>query len=434
MKKLFLMGFVALGLASCVSDKEVTQLTEEQKTTQQFENLFVGTFGQPDANQTWVYNTPIINADAMRSTSSNGNEWGKDWYVPKPLHADQKAIVTAYFTNVEDPQGVSIDYKNFFCQHVSSTDRGKSNMDYFYCGPNNDSKDHVGNYNAGDEGNYKDVFGGELKGLPTDDWNNRKVYYGDKIQLQVNTSTANFGYHNSYDSEYRNRYVIIPGNTIMAWAKDNKPELITANADVSGMHFLGFDYEHHKQKSNTERDDVDADKFYNDWVIRITPGIKKPEGGRIIAEDLGALESGADLDYNDVVFDVEFTSDGARIVLLNAGGTLPLYVGGKEVHEAYGVSTSTMVINDPTNLDPDNDIKEFNIKGSFNNNPLNIPVAVTKTVNGEKVTINLAATKGEPAEKIQVDRYYMWTAEREGIASKYPKFSDWVKDANVKWY
>lgn len=31
MKKLFLMGFVALGLASCVSDKEVTQLTEEQK-------------------------------------------------------------------------------------------------------------------------------------------------------------------------------------------------------------------------------------------------------------------------------------------------------------------------------------------------------------------------------------------------------------------
>lgn len=219
----------------------------------------------------------------------------------------------------------------------------------------------------------------------------------------------------------------------MAWAKDHKPELITANADVSGMHFLGFDYEHDKRKMG-ENNVVEPDNYYNDWVIRITPGIKKPQGGRIIAEDLGALESGADLDYNDVVFDVEFTSDGARIVLLNAGGTLPLYVGGKEVHEVYGVTTSTMVINDPTNLDPDNDIKEFNIKGNFNNNPLNIPVTVTKTVNGEKVTINLAATKGEPAEKIQVDRYYMWTAEREGIASKYPKFSDWVKDANVKWY
>lgn len=269
MKKLFLMGFVALGLASCVSDKEVTQLTEEQKTTQQFENLFVGTFGQPDANQTWVYNTPIINADAMRSTSSNGNQWGESWYVPKPLHADQKAIVTAYFTNVEDPQGVSIDYKNFFCQHVSSTERGKSNMDFFYCGTDNDHKDHVGNYNAGDEGNYKDVFGGELKGLPTDDWNDRKVYYGDKIQLQVETSTANFGYHNSYDSEYRNRYVIIPGNTIMAWAKDHKPELITANADVSGMHFLGFDYEHDKRKMG-ENNVVEPDNYYNDWVIRIT--------------------------------------------------------------------------------------------------------------------------------------------------------------------
>ena len=433
MKKLFLMGFVALGLASCVSDKEVTPLTEEQKITQQFENLFVHEFGQPAANQNWVYSTPIINPDGMRSTSSNGNQWGESWYVPKPLHADQKAIVTAYFTYVQNPEGVSIDYKNFFCQHVSSTARGKSNMDYFYCGPNNNSKDHVNNYNAGDESNYGNVFGGELQGLPTEDWNNRKVYYSDKIQLQVETSTANFGYHNSYDSHYSNLYVIIPGNEIMAWAKEHKPELITANADVSGMHFLGFDYEHSKTEGS-EYDVVDPDGFYNDWVIRITPGIKKPQGGRIIAEDLGALESGADLDYNDVVFDVEFTSDGARIVLLNAGGTLPLFIAGQEVHEKYGVSTSTMVINDPYDLDPDNDIKEFNIKGNFNYNALSIPVTVTKTINGQKTTITLNATQGEPAGKIQVDRYFMWTKERESIAAKYPKFSDWVKDINVKWY
>ena len=219
----------------------------------------------------------------------------------------------------------------------------------------------------------------------------------------------------------------------MEWAKTNAKDLINDEADVTGMHFLGFDYNHSKTEGS-EYDVVEADGFYNDWIIRITPGIKKPSGGRIIAEDLGALESGADLDYNDVVFDVEFTSDGARIVLLNAGGTLPLYVGGQEVHEMYGVSTSTMVINDPTNLNPDTDIKEFYIKGNFNWNALSIPVTVTKTVNGEKVTIELEATQGVPAGKIQVDRFFMWTDERESIASKYAKFSDWVKDPNVKWY
>lgn len=433
MKKYLMMGLATLAFAACVSDKEVTPITEEQKITQQFENLFVNTYGEPASNQNWVYNT-INTAEgrSMRSTSADGNMWGDSWYVPKPLHADQKAIVTAFFEANQNPQGVSIDYKNFFCQHVSSTDRGKSNMDYFYCGIDNDHKDHVNNYNAGDESNYGNVFAGELKGDPKEDRNNRKVYYSDKIQLQVETSTANFGYHNSYDSHYSNLYVIIPGDEIMAWAKDNRKDLVTENADVSGMHFLGFDYEHNKTQGS-EYDVVEADGYYNDWVIRITPGIKKPSNGRIIAEDLGALESGADLDYNDVVFDVELTSNGARIVLLNAGGTLPLFVGGQEVHEKYGVSTSTMVINDPTNLDPDNDIKEFNITGNFSS-ALDIPVTVMKTVNGQKVTITLTATQGVPAGKIQVDRYFMWTAERQGIDNKYPKFPDWVKDINVKWY
>ena len=308
-------------------------------------------------------------------------------------------------------------------------------MNFFYCGTDEEHRDHVDNYNAGDESTYGNVFGGQLKpGTEGKDFNDRKMCYPDKIQLQVETSTANFGFHCSYDDHYDNTHgVIIPGATIMEWAKTNAKDLINDEADVTGMHFLGFDYNHSKTQGS-EYDVVEADGFYNDWIIRITPGIKKPSGGRIIAEDLGALESGADLDYNDVVFDVEFTSDGARIVLLNAGGTLPLYVGGQEVHEMYGVSTSTMVINDPTNLNPDTDIKEFYIKGNFNWNALSIPVTVTKTVNGERVTIELAATQGVPAGKIQVDRFFMWTDERESIASKYAKFSDWVKDPNVKWY
>ena len=258
MKKLFLMGFVTLAFASCVSDKEVAPLTPAQQTTQKFEQLFVNTFGQPASNQTWVYNTPIINdteAAARRSTSANGNQWGESWYVPAPLTASQKAIVTAYFTAVNQPQGVSLDYKNFFCQNVSSTDRGKANMNFFYCGTGENNRDHVNNYNAGDESNYGNVFGGQLKpGTEGEDWNNRKVYYSDKIQLQVETSTANFGFHCSYDDHYDNTHgVIIPGATIMEWAKANAKDLINDEADVTGMHFLGFDYNHSKTEGRRNR-------------------------------------------------------------------------------------------------------------------------------------------------------------------------------------
>lgn len=443
MKKYLMMGLAALAFAACSHD-DVETLTPEEQAVQKFESLFIETFGKPAANQDWKYVSQGNNG-TTRYTSANGNEWGVSWYVPKPLTAAQKAIVTAYFTAVQNPEGVSVDYTNFFSQNVSSTDHGKSNMDYFYCGPNNDAKDHVNNYNAGDEGNYGNVFAGELKGSPTEDWNNRKVYYGDKIQLQVETSTATFGYHNSYDEHYSNLYVIIPGTEIMEWAAKNAKSLVTDDADVTGMYFIGFDYEHSKTVGS-EYDVVEADGYYNDWIIRITPGIKKPNrpwmgDGRIIAEDLGALESGYDIDYNDVVFDAEITSDGARIVLLNAGGTLPLYIGSVEVHGQYGVSTSTMVCNDPTALYPygpdpisgkypaGKGIREFFISGSFTS-ALDIPVTVEK---GGKL-ITLTATMGKPAGKIMVDQYYMWTAERQKISDKYPLFDEWVKDPNVKWY
>ena len=108
------------------------------------------------------------------------------------------------------------------------------------------------------------------------------------------------------------------------------------------------------------------------------------QSGRVFCEDLGA-SAREDLDYNDVVFDVIIwkhtrtvqpmkstttwtTTDGvedagsrttstpvtngsptitiayyAQIQLLAAGGTLPLTVAGKEVHNAFGVGVTTMV-------------------------------------------------------------------------------------------
>ena len=82
-----------------------------------------------------------------------------------------------------------------------------------------------------------------------------------------------------------------------------------------------------------------ADGYYSDWIVTLTKANTgntppPPPSGfvcRIIAEDLTVGEN-SDFDFNDVVFDV--IDNGATIRLRAAGGELPLYVAGQEVHDA----------------------------------------------------------------------------------------------------
>jgi hypothetical protein len=166
-----------------------------------------------------------------------------------------------------------------------------------------------------------------------------------------------------------------------------------------------------------------------DWGFH-TPTRSQGYGNiRIIAEEL--LESGNnDFDFNDAVFDVEFISNNeAKITLLAAGGTLPMCIGdtNHEIHQLYGVSTSTMV---NTGLFTSNPVT-FSITGNFNGMAINIPIMVKKS-NGE--WLELSAFPGEPASKIAVTTGYEWSSEHEIITMKYPSFKDWVADPIISWY
>ncbi len=95
-----------------------------------------------------------------------------------------------------------------------------------------------------------------------------------------------------------------------------------------------------------------ADHYYSDWIVTLTEAKKyttvtPPPSDytvRIMAEDLNATAvkaqgdiENSDWDFNDVVFDVKFNTDGsATVQLVAAGGVLPLTVDGHEVHEAFG--------------------------------------------------------------------------------------------------
>lgn len=145
---------------------------------------------------------------------------------------------------------------------------------------------------------------------------------------------------------------------------------------------------------------------------------------RIMAEDL-VVESTKDFDFNDVVFDVYMTSTGADITIQAVGSTLPISIGGKEVHELFGVPTSTLV-NTSGQSDSYLSPVTFSIDGDFDNNPINIDVKVYRNGNWYELT----AVEGNPPCKIAVDVSCDWCDEREPISDKYSNFISWVSGSS----
>jgi len=207
----------------------------------------------------------------------------------------------------------------------------------------------------------------------------------------VNSSTLHWQYHNSLDSKFHDEYVIV---------------------NINGSYYVGFDFLATGQNSNQQEA---RDGIFNDWIVKITPAYNKI----IIAEDLGTND-GSDFDYNDVVFGV----DGNVVTLLAAGGTLPLYIDGIEVHNKFGVATSVMV--NTTNF-----YEYPPVQFIIGNYTLqNIPIKVE----GKAGEYFIPWFKGEPSAKICVDHGFVWSPERIPIQTTYPLFKEYVKDQTIKFW
>lgn len=170
----------------------------------------------------------------------------------------------------------------------------------------------------------------------------------------------------------------------------------------------------------------------------VTPAPEPTPTIRIIAEDLSASES-SDFDFNDVVFDVTFNSNTtATITLQAAGGTLPLYVAGQEVHQLFGVATDVMVntVRDASKSRgakwATKDPVSFDISGIDRDTYNGRDILIQVKKGDELHTLN--ANTGIPAAKIGVKPTFVWCDEYEAIESRYPKFKEWVQNKEVVWY
>ena len=354
---------------------------------------------------------------------------------------------------------------------------------------------HCNNFNAADNDNYKE---GGLGGRT----------------LMISSGTYSFQYINSDGSHYSTKYIIVPGEKIHSslagfyyvcfdfekgytaeeqaaevsygtyekwnsqateqnpnagyWQQENwNRSGFYNNENVSSLQAifeseLGTKVQNIKFKGYKEGNHHCAgDGNYTDWIVRISPAREISSSDydvRIIAEDLNATAKDGDLensdwDFNDVVFDVKFTSDNdAEITLIAAGGTLPLVVGivpedgvdsypNNEVHALFGVPVNYMV---NTNAEKKNltggapaagrEAPKINFtkNGVKASNGKDIPIYVQKTLkNGTKKWFQLTAEKGQPASKLAVNSKssnFSYCDERQDITKKYPTFLRWVTD------
>ena len=228
-----------------------------------------------------------------------------------------------------------------------------------------------------------------------------------------------------------------------------------------------------------------ADGYYSDWIVCLTkaetngivPGGPTKKNIRIMAEDLSANEA-SDFDFNDVVFDVEWTfaanetsTNKVKVTLWAAGGTLPLKInsvggaGGFEVHNALGVSEIKTMINTHAK-DRAGTYKEKDANGvvqevtyywlddAKDNNPYEETITLANGASISKddfetdVNTNLrvevqkngkwyllTAERGTPACKFGCPVGTPWAMERHNMDNAFTDFKSWVNNsAPTTWY
>ena len=165
---------------------------------------------------------------------------------------------------------------------------------------------------------------------------------------------------------------------------------------------------------------------------------------RIIAEDLSASDA-TDFDFNDVVFDVKFTSETtATVTLKAAGGTLPLTVDGHEVHKAFGIDDEKTMINTNAGriLTPELIAQGYKAADGLTAQPFTV-TGINKANWGSDIVVKvkkggewyeIKAVTGGPTAKICVRTNFTWPNEKQSIKSLYERFQQWVTNPSVMWY
>jgi len=454
MKKYLMTGVAALAICaaftSCSKNDEMynpeqIKKNEVAQAYESYNQAFIKTFGKPASSQEWGFGSSA----KTRVAETNSNQWFdgvtekfKHLVQPADVTAREEQVVTQWFKDNQHPTCDPIYLTEFFVQQVHFGDNvytsgshsvtGGNQMDWLFAYTPTETSvwingvetkthmDHINNFNTSSP--------------------QRTATGLSNMQLMMNSSTENFGFHESYNSQ-NDRYYNV---------KDYNWVIKAIEVDGVVGYYVGFDYESHGNQG-----EYLPDGFFDDRIIKIVPGDGIIPGGydfRVIAEDLNAkaLDAAAakdglvdsDWDFNDVVFDAKWKDNTtATIKVKVVGGVLPLYIGNaanprlKEVHELFGATKNSEGLY--SILGERDDAQEFDVTGlSKSLNGRDIVISVVRPLStGEEALLELKAEKGLPAAKIRVKTSFKPCSERQDIRKKYSLFTDWVtSNPEITWY
>lgn len=538
MKKYLMTGIAALamcaGFTSCSHD-EITPLTQEEidankaeMITKNYEQGFLNYLGTTSiaSSQDWGFGSATRYGNTEQKLA--GQQHGS-WNVPAALTGPQMERVKQYFQKNRQPDGVSINFTDFFVQQVyeGTTDPYNVNSTEKYQAANGTIYDagqqmdelkagngeHINNFNSA-TATERDILNNDVS--DANNWNVGVTTHKDRIMFMQQSSTAYFGYNQSGSSYiHNNRFVIIPAAEIDDWASRNGNPGAPV-VDSWDRYFVGIDFDmlpieqcysskkftfnnveynylisdrnlyyadrneptYHGVKEFTDKKDVTdnvkqellaldylpvdgsddkvwvkvgscRDYYFSDWIICVTEGLKKADL-RIMAEDLNPDSSDpSDYDFNDVVLDVYYgAANQAKVVVKAAGGTLPLYVQGQEVHTLYSAANNNInctgkMINTRGTLSDDANVRKLSLDG-LKAPSITLPFQVYSPYDAKNIEIKvtrdgvdvvLKANQGEPASKFAVTASTDWCDERQEISNKYPNFKSWAANNNpLVWW
>ena len=449
----FLATFTLCCLVSC---NEYEPFDEHDLVTMDYETAFVKEFGKPAANHDWGFvDQPIMDfGQATRTVDANSNQWYSNYHTqlnipgyPDHLHGyfrgtntldangsytkiidqeeadkqsdpnwvpnnagnpkgditlEEREYVWKWFSTRQNPTSTAIHWDSFFVQYVDSwSDRYPSNKR---------NMDQLG---------YEDTHGG---------WEHINDFNGttNTMKYVYNAGTENWTYRASHSNSYvYDKYTI--QHLIFDIPQIHCPYGCTTH-HYDGW-YVAFDYESVKFEGDgsLERNSVYGDGYYNDWIVKVSPGnmVGTPETVRVMCEDLGGS---FDWDFNDVVFDVSFRRYGSQIyaciAVQAAGGTLPITIGTTdpdyEVHKLLGDGSLTPIIHPWTFA-----YYEVEYTGEFSDdntlNAKNIPIYV----NGQTATYAIS-NKSAIAQEFACPDYVQWSEELVNICVTYPNVPEWV--------
>ncbi len=424
---LTIVAGAAMTISSC-SSNEIEPMSASDLAQAKYEQAFIERFGQPAPNQTWGFGK--VTKALTRAANPNNNQWFDPNYCnyeePAAITEFEREYVMDWFKTNTKEAGTTFDFNNYFIQQVGYSNDSYTFVEKVWEKYENGEDVYRNESKTVYSQNQMDwIFANmNAEGTKYDEVNNFNTGSGSIMLMENSETKFGFGFKDSWGTVNN----IVSQNYLMA------------EIEVPGIgkgYYVGLDYQTQKEARNGHSNenylsaDLKPNGKYDDRVLKIVPAKKNTLKGdyRVIAEDLTVSDKGNDFDFNDVVFDIKFDYPAGKttIILRAAGGTLPLQVGGVEVHGMFGVPVTTMVNTGGVSKDP----VPFELEGTFDKDPNKIKVMVQKDGNW----IELHAERGRVASKICVGVDYNWCSERQDIATKYPSFAQWVTNTTPsEWW